>query len=772
MSVHVFGIRHHGPGSSRALARALAELRPDILLVEGPPEATAVLPLAAHPGMRPPVALLVYRPDQPRRAAYYPFARFSPEWQAIHYGLRHDVPTRFMDLPLAHQMADPASEELDVAAGDEPGAEADPGEPAVDDTPPATAEADPLADLEARRDPLGWLARAAGEEDGERWWDRMVEQRRDGADLFAAILEAMTALRAALPPEDDPRERQREAAMRQAIRAAQRERCERIAVVCGAWHAPALVEMPAASADAALLKGLPKVKVQATWAPWTDALLTSASGYGAGIESPGWYDHLWAYPVDTHPRWLTRLARLLRESDLDVSSAHIIEATRLAETLAALRGRAQPGLPELTEATQAVLCHGDDAPLRLIHRRLIVGEALGGVPETAPMTPLQQDLRREQRRLRLAPEATDRLIDLDLRSATDLARSHLLHRLALLDVRWGERDLDTTTNSTFHEHWRLAWRPELEVALIEAGVWGNTILDAATGRARDRAERSANLAELTALTGSALLAELPDAIGQVMDRLGAVMAVTGDVVLLMDALPPLAQVARYGSVRGSDAAVVGQVTDGLVTRLCIGLPGACASLDDDAARAMESRVGAVNTAIGLLQQPDHLAAWQNTLRTLADQPGVHGLVAGRCARLLLDASAATAEESAARLSLALSPANPPDRVAAWVEGFLRGSGLLLLHDETLWAILDAWVTDLPADVFTSLLPLLRRSFAAFAAPERRQLGERVRSGPARPATAARQAHDFDMDQADAALPLLARMLGLTLDSKEVVYDRA
>ena len=37
--VRVLGIRHHGPGSARALLRALAELEPDTVLIEGPADA-------------------------------------------------------------------------------------------------------------------------------------------------------------------------------------------------------------------------------------------------------------------------------------------------------------------------------------------------------------------------------------------------------------------------------------------------------------------------------------------------------------------------------------------------------------------------------------------------------------------------------------------------------------------------------------------------------------------------------------------------------------
>ena len=65
MSTHLFGIRHHGPGCARSLRLALEALNPDIVLIEGPPDAQEVLPLMRHKAMTPPVALLIYAPDTP-----------------------------------------------------------------------------------------------------------------------------------------------------------------------------------------------------------------------------------------------------------------------------------------------------------------------------------------------------------------------------------------------------------------------------------------------------------------------------------------------------------------------------------------------------------------------------------------------------------------------------------------------------------------------------------------------------------------------------------
>jgi hypothetical protein len=737
----VLGIRHHGPGSARSVRQALEQLQPDVILVEGPPDAAEILPLADHAGMKPPVALLIYVPAEPKRAVYYPFAIFSPEWQSIQYGLSHNIPVRFMDLPQAHQFA------LTEAPGPNPQT------PTLDPQPPTL-----------HHDPLRWMAEAAGYSDGERWWEHMVEQRRNSTDLFEAILELMTSLREEFIREAGPPtnlvEVLREVYMRQTIRAAQQEGYQRIAVICGAWHAPALATLPPAKEDAEQLKRLPKVKVVATWVPWTYNRLTYWSGYGAGIQSPGYYHHLWSTPDNVTVQWLTRVAQLLRKQDLDASTANVIEAVRLAESLAAVRDRPLAGLPELTEAVRAVFCFGDDRPLQLIGEKLIVGEALGEVPEETPLLPLLQDLQREQKRLRLPPEATQRLLDLDLRKPTELERSRLLHRLNLLGIHWGQAEQASGGKGTFHELWRLQWQPELAVSLIEANVWGNTILDAAAAYTRHTAEQTTELPVLTRLVERALLADLPEAISQVMLCLQNVAALTSDVPHLMDALPPLANVLRYGNVRQTDTSMVRRVVDGLIVRICIGLPAACATLNDEAAQAMFERLINVHRTMTMLQNEAHLVEWRSVLLHLTDQAGLHGLLAGRCCRLLFDQAMLPADEVARRMGLALSPANEPSQAAAWLEGSLHGSGLLLLHNDALWQILDAWVVSLQTDTFVQLLPLLRRTFATFSTPERRQMGERVKrgSGVRGQGPGIGDQAEVDVMRANKVLPLAAQLL--------------
>ncbi|MET8510331.1 DUF5682 family protein [Streptomyces sp. NPDC005077] len=766
----LLGIRHHGPGSARAVRAALDVAGPRAVLIEGPPEGDALLPLAADERMRPPVALLAHAVDDPGRAAFWPLAEFSPEWVAIRWALHHDVPVRFIDLPAAHSLA--------MTDSPAPGADHDHDRGQAGDGDAAGAVAAPPID------PIGVLAEAAGYDDPERWWEDVVEHRAPDGRLvdprapFAALGEAMTALREVYGDGGHPHDAVREAYMRIQLRAARKEFGDDVVVVCGAWHVPALGARTTVTADRALLKGLPKVKTELTWVPWTHRRLARHSGYGAGIDSPGWYGHLFGAPDRPIERWMTKVAGLLRDEDRFVSSAHVIEAVRLAGTLAALRGRPLAGLIETTDAIRAVMCEGSDVPLALVHDRLIVGETLGEVPDTAPAVPLQRDLARLQRTLRLKPEALERELELDLRKDTDAGRSRLLHRLRLLAVGWGEPAAGRGSTGTFRESWRLRWEPELYVQVAEAGIWGTTVLTAATAKAESEAVSATALAEVTALAERCLLAELPDALPVVMRALADRAALDADVGHLADALPALARTLRYGDVRSTDTAALGEVAAGLAERICVGLPPACTGLDTDGAAELRRKVDGVHTAIGLLAgavPEDGLRErWTAVLHKLAARDTVAGVIRGRAARLLLDEGLLEEDDAARLMGLALSPGTPPADAAAWIEGFVGGGGMLLVHDERLLGLVDAWLAGVPADTFTDVLPLLRRTFSAYEPGVRRTLGELVRRGPATGGPAGTVTGTtvpgfgpaLDEERAEAVVPVLRLLLGLDAEDAE------
>ena len=732
--VRVFGVRHHGPGCARALLAELNAFDPDCVLVEGPPDADDVLPLLAHEEMKPPVALMVHAPEEPGKASYYPFAAFSPEYIALKWALERSREVRFMDLPQYFRMR------REQFQGEGPRL--------------------PI-------DPIAELAEAAGVSPPEAWWEQQVELRQDTTDMFQAVAEGMAVVRFEHGDENfvpaNLMERRREAWMRRTLQKFSR-RHDRIAVVCGAWHVPAvragIGKRPDISKkhDDGVLKGLLRRKTVATWIPWTTSRLSRASGYGAGIRYPGWFRMVWELePTQLAERWTIHVARVLRDEGFDISSAHVIEAVRLAEALAALRGLSRPGMAELEQAVLSVLCAGDPARLDIARGRLEVGDQMGHVPPQAQSVPLQQDVDRLQRSLRIRPQLERIEKQLDLRKDGDRARSHLLARLAVLDVRWGTR-FELTGQGTWKEGWVLKWDPAFALNIVEASVYGSTVEQAATSRLVELAEE-AELDALCGLLDTAILAALPQAIERTLVALDHTAAVSADIARLMDTLPPLSTICRYGDVRGTPEQLVLPVVDGFLERILVGLPGACASLDDEGADKMVDRIGATSSALGLLHREDLREDWLELLDNMSEDAGVHGTVRGRCARLLLEAGEVDGDELDRRAFHALSTAAEPRDAALWLDGLLRGSGLVLLHQEGLWNTLDRWIGSLDEEDFIALLPIARRAFSGFGEDERRRMGAKLRSLGMN-VGGAPTLLDVDTKRAARVLPILKVVLGV------------
>ncbi len=732
--IKIFGIRHHGPGSAKSLVRAFNDWQPDCILIEGAPDADAFIHHVANENLKPPVALLVYNPKNLQQASYYPFAEFSPEWQAMKFALKYTIPVSFMDLPMSlnfsldnnkkntHEVIDfqnsPENIE-DTEGSNSPDPEYSGGEFDV--------EFIQKKQIKIEKDPLLYIAKLAGYSDSERWWETTFEQNDNPTAIFETLLEMITALRHHLNRVETDETLMREAYMRKVMRHAIKDGYQKIAVVCGAWHAPVLQNLQSykEKADNDAIKGIKKVPIEVTWVPWSYNRLTTESGYGAGVVSPAWYDLLFSKRSNATIRWMTKVSRLLRKEDLSASSAHAIEAVRLAETLATLRGRSIAGLDELEEAALSIFCDGYDKPMALIREKLVVGDVIGRVPPEIPQVPLQRDLEAAIKTARLSKEyATTEGVtkELDLRKETNLFASHLLHRLVLLNIPWGKPMKGSQYRlGTFKEIWKLHWKLDYAIRIIDAAQWGNTIEEAATHLVETKVKTVKSLSELTELVEKALNADIKNAIPTLIKRLQELSALTEDVLILMDALPPLVNIIKYGNVRGTNASAVAQVVEQIAPRIFIGLPSACVNTDDDATELIFKKLQTTHRSINLLSVTEYTEGWLRALQQVAKMSQVHGLLTGGCVRILYDKNVFNIHQTTTLMRFALSRGSGVSYAAAWLEGFLNGSGLLLIHNETLWQILDEWVEEIEMERLKELLPILRRTFSNFSPSERQKM---------------------------------------------------
>jgi len=697
----VFGIRHHGPGSAKNVLRALEEFQPDCILIEAPADAEKVIPLSAHKKMKLPLAILIYNPADFNQAAFYPFAKFSPEWQALQYGHKHKLEMGFIDLPQSQGLLLPEENEystdLDIA------------------------------------DPLGNLAKIAGFKDSERWWDFTFEYAESGMEIFALIEDMVSALRKEII--DQERETLlREAYMRNQIRNAIKNNYERIAVICGAWHVPTLNDLSlfTLKEDRALLKGLKKIKTDATWIPWTYERLARSGGYAAGVDSPAWYDLIFNSKKDSATRWLTKAARLLRKSGLDASSANIIEAVNLSKYLAAMRDIPLPGLIELKEAALSTLCNGLDIKFNLIENKLIIGDKVGRLPKNVPTVPLQKDVLQQIKKARLSKEfnsseATTK--KLDLRKPTGLLGSKLIHRLSILDIPFGKaRKGSRFATGSFSETWKLKWKPEYSIRVIEASMWGNDVEEATRNYVVHNVRNESKLERLSELLEMVLKADLPLALSSLLQQISQLAVLQSDTNQLMVLVPQLIDAMRYGSTRKLDVIQIEEILKNVLPRIMIGLPATCIGINEDQANEIYEKIQRMNHSIFVLKNADYIHDWYQVLIKIAEQAGSHTMLNALTHRILFERKIYSSEKVSKRMHYQLSVGAQSMEQALWIEGFLYGSAMILIHHYPFWKIVDDWLDEVEESHFMEIVPVLRRTFAEFTPAEKRKLIHYARNG--------------------------------------------
>lgn len=710
MAVEILGIRHHGVGSAEMLRARLDEIKPDIILLEGPPEITEQLQLIGHKDLTPPVAIMVYDENNLERYSFYPFASYTPEWVACTYANKHNIPIRALDLPArlsyAIQEKKANNSEEDKEGSNKP---------------------------VQLKDPISYLAEIAGHPSGESWWDEQFELviSRNSADHFDAVSLVMKTLREeGIASSLDEENISREAYMRLIIRETINEMYQNIVVVCGAWHGPALYYIEKKEKeDTKLLKKLPKskVKIKTSWIPWTNGRLSRFSGYGAGISSPGWYEHRWTSDQDLEISWLSKVASLFRSESIDVSTAHVMEAYRLAHSLAVLRDHPIICYHDLHDAIKTVICNGDDILYDLIKKNLLIDEKIGKLPSEIPKVPLQQDFELQIKSLRLKLSAMPKAYHLDLRKPLDLKRSVLFHRLKILEIDWAESK-SIRSKGSFKEGWELTWDPKMEVLLIDKSIYGNTIEYATNGVIHQMLAQSTEISAFVNLINSCIPAQLFTTMDEVLAKISKLASVSRDTKDIMRSLPNLINISRYGDVRKTDVTQINVINQRLFNKITASLANTCYGLDEDSSNELFNLIGELDRSLKLIEDQDVASRWVATLREIMQKDSVHMVIKGCTIRLLFDQNQIAEEELSNLLSYYLSSGNNAIDVAFWIEGFLRGSGLILIYDSRIWNLIYTWVSGVDSKVFLELLPVLRRTFSKFPFGERRQIGVKAKQG--------------------------------------------
>ena len=106
-------VRHHSPACSFQIGRVIEAWKPSAVLVEGPDNANALLPVMVDEETKGPFAIYYSYHDKTgkiskekeRYKCYYPFLEYSPELTALRIAAREGISAAFIDLPYGDILA-------------------------------------------------------------------------------------------------------------------------------------------------------------------------------------------------------------------------------------------------------------------------------------------------------------------------------------------------------------------------------------------------------------------------------------------------------------------------------------------------------------------------------------------------------------------------------------------------------------------------------------------------------------------------------------------
>ena len=719
---NIFGVRHLSPGASYHLIKYLEEKKPKCILIEGPSDATGMIEDIAQKNVKPPIALLGYTTELPIETILYPFATYSPEYQAIKWGIKKKLEVRFIDLP-THIMLKLRQER--------------------------NREANEIADefYSYHNELYNKVAEQYNEDNYESYWERYFEHNlnigafREGLAFQSEQMREMVIDQEyEAVPYDFSYNLIREAHMRREIQKAVKEgfKPEEIVIIVGAYHISGInPELPPMTDEE--LKNLPRATSQITLMPYSYLRLSSRTGYGAGNNAPFYFELMWeAIRKDCLDElsaiYLSKIAKALRAQGNNASSASVIEAVRLANALTSMHSGNYPVLKDLHDAVVTCFGGGELSPVAEAINRVDIGTAIGSLPEGISQTPVQEDMNQELKRLKLVnyKSAVSQELAIDLRenlkvktkeaAFIDLNRSTFLHRLRVLNIHFAEQVRVSQDSATWAEKWILRWTPEVEIEIVEANLKGETLEIAAAFELKEQLNECTNVSLAAKIIRLACECHLTNIFDNALSTLQRLLVDTNDFKETANAAHELSVLIQYGDIRQFNLEPLIPILQQLFLRSSLLLIDA-ASCDDKAAAGIAQGINVME----LISQQQYNTVdeeiWQKELLKLAWRDDLNTKLSGVAFSILLEHNLATEEDCAKEVSRRLSPGVPADLGAGWFEGLSGRNRYALLSRISLWQELDKYVSQLEDDEFFRSVVFLRRAFGEFEPNQKNSIAE-------------------------------------------------
>lgn len=751
-------VRHHSPACALHVSRMIESLRPCAILVEGPENAGALIPVMVHGETKAPFAIYYSYHDASGKLSeekehykcYYPFLDYSPELAALREGARLGIETAFIDLPYGDILA--ASQE---------------GKGLLKKEEEKNNYNDDY--LLSRNDYLNRLCEKTGLRSFDEFWEKYFElggMKRESAKWFEDLLTYCALARENTAQEALGEEGclAREAYMAERIAGKAREAASQdgvVLVVTGGFHTPGLKRLLEGEGSAEISRGdnvpgkakagqsdaLPKtsrsplgrvpLKDQGVYLmPYSMEAADALNGYASGMPFPGFYQKIWEGMKETDAPYggavldmIVASGKETRRKEGYLSTYDEICACAMARGLADLRGKPEPGAYELLDAVLTSFVKGEytmasDAPMRILRKRM-TGSGVGELCPQADVPPIIHDFQAQCRKFGLKAAST-------LESEATLSifsnkkhrqESMFFHRTNFLKAGFSRKikgpnlQLKKDRN-LLREIWKYKWNAQVNAALIDVSVYGATIEECASGLVKEELKKDLPARDSALLLTQVFEMGLREQLGPVYDRVQELMLLDTDFYSLADGVKSLMMMEELAGLYGSGLKP-GRLIHLGCRKLVTLLPSMVRIKDEDLGRCMNALkllyqlTGREGDSFGT-EREGFFDALDRMCRDGQIHPGLNGCIHG----ILYGSGRETAREVEQTCRGYLGGTGEQlFCTAQFFKGlFFTARDLVFIGEEFL-KMLDEFYGSVSEDEFMELLPELRMAFTYFTPRE-------------------------------------------------------
>ncbi len=787
--IKLLPVRHHSPSCALHVQRTIGAWQPDAIFIEGPDNANEWISVMVHEDTKAPFAVYYSYVDttgtvseeKEKYKCYYPFLDYSPELVALREGAKRGIFTAFVDMPYG-----------DILAASQEGKgllrEAEKSNYNDDYLLSRSTYVQMLCEKTGMRSFEEFWEKYF-EIDGlltesEEWFENLLQHCRltrefsQEEDLRAegclqreaymaerileyirkrSWLEARKEAKMETPDEQPETVTEQETMHRLLIGDSTPAK---ILVITGGFHTPALAELLteecAGKEEVTTKKTAAKkkegnghrvpAKDQSVYMmPYSMEAADALNGYASGMPFAGFYQEVWEKENSNRAQeqetgvasyeqavldFIVRCGKAVRSKDGGISTYDEICACNMAQGLAALRGKNQPGAYELRDAVLSSFVKGEytlatDLPMRELQKQMI-GNRVGELCRNANEPPILQDFRQQCKQFGLnITSTTGEEVTLSLfAKKKHLQMSRIFHRVDFLKTDFAKRvkgpNLQTGRDrNLMREIWKYKWNTQVMAALIDASVYGGSMEEAILSMVKQVLKQEFSAKEGAMLLSRVFEMGLDGQLDAVYERVYELLLQDTDFYSLTAALRTFTMLQElcglYQSVLRLDEVVVT-----CCRKVIALLPAMTRVKEEDMAQTMQAlkTIYQVSGRKSIAALEDLRESFFHTLKQMNQdreiQAGVHGCIQG-----ILYGSGQTDASGVECICRGYLTGTGEQlmKTALFFRGLFFSAKDLVFVGNQFMEMLDAFLKQVSEEDFMRLLPELRMAFTYFTPGE-------------------------------------------------------